>query len=357
MNALKLDYLIIGQGLAGSVLALSLLEKQQNVVILADPATPAASAAAAGLFNPITGRRMNKTWLADQLFPFLEKYYTRQEQNLAQSFFYPKTIYRPFVSLEEQNTWIAETAHPDIAHFAQVGTATAALASAIYQPYGGMYIQHAGYLDVRAFVQASRTYFQQQQVYREEVFESEKLQVFDDHVKYGVLSARKILFCDGPHAVNNPFFNWLPFRPVKGEVLHLAIDDFLTDYIINQHLFVIPLPNGTYRAGATYNWRNLDWHPTGTGAHELLDKVSKLIQRPVQVLDHWAGIRPATADRRPLVGIHPRHTAVGFFGGMGSKGVSLIPYLAQHFTDYLVFQKEIMPEININRYISLYKNK
>ncbi len=291
--------------------------------------------------------------MASALFPFLEKYYPQQEQKLGTSFFYPKTIYRPFVSLEEQNTWIAETAQPEMAYFANINQKP--VSEAVCAPYGGMSIAHAGYLDVRQFLAAARTYLQQQHIYQEAAFDYQQLRIFDDYVEYGVWTAKKILFCEGPQAISNPFFDWLPFRPVKGEVLHLAIDDFATDYIINQHLFVIPLPNGTYRVGATYDWRNLDWQPTETGKNELLEKVSKLIRRPTQVIDHWAGIRPATADRRPLVGIHPTYNTVGFFGGMGSKGVSLMPYLAQHFTSSLVFQQEIMPEININRYLSLYK--
>ncbi len=356
MNLINLDYLIVGQGLAGSILALTLLEHQQKIALINDSSILAASAVAAGLFNPITGRRMNKTWLAGELFPFLENYYSLQEKKLGQRFFYPKTIYRPFVSLEEQNTWIAETAQPDVAYFTEIALHNQALHQAVHAPYGGMYIHHAGYLDVKAFLQAARTQLQRLDVYQEEPFNYSQLRVFDDHSQYGVFASKKILFCQGPHAVVNPFFGKLPFRPVKGELLHLAIDDFPAEYIINQHLFVIPLPDGTYRAGATYDWQNLNWEPSENGRNELLEKVSKLIRTPVQVLDHWAGIRPATADRRPLVGVHPEQPVIGFFGGMGSKGVSLIPYLAQHFTDFLVFQQEIMPEININRYLSLYKN-
>lgn len=357
----SIDFLIVGQGLAGSILALTLLEHGQRVCIFNDPHTPAASSAAAGLFNPITGKRMSKTWLAEQLFPFLEKYYPAQEQNLGSRFFYPMPLYRPFVSVEEQNTWISETAHPDVAKFAEISQEDERLRNFVNNPHGGMMIRHAGYVDVKGFLQAARKQFVELGIYRELTFDYGRLQFSDTGVRYEaatgeVLTSQKILFCDGPHAVRNPFFGWLPFRPVKGEVLRVGIDNFPTNHIINQHLFLIPLPDGTYRAGATYNWRDLTWENTEAGTTELLEKLTGLIKKPVRVLEKWAGVRPATVDRRPLVGLHPTHSEIGFFGGMGSKGVSLIPFFAQHFVDFLLFQKDLLPAININRYISLYKS-
>ncbi|MCU0352543.1 MAG: FAD-binding oxidoreductase [Cytophagales bacterium] len=349
------DFLIVGQGLAGSVLALQLLSHGRRVALFNDPATPAASAAAAGLFNPVTGRRMSKTWQADRLFPFLHEYYTQLERMLGERFFHPKTIVRPFVSVEEQNTWIAETARPDIARFATVNQNDIRLSEYVNTPFGSMLIRQSGYLDTAVFLAAARRHFLQLGILHETRFEHAQVQADANGVQYGEFAARRLVFCDGPHAVGNPFFDWLPFRPVKGEVLRLAIDDFPQDYIINQHLFVIPLTDGTFRAGATYDWRNLNWQASGAGQAELLEKATRLLRRPVRVLEHWAGIRPATADRRPLVGMHPAHPNIGFFGGMGSKGVSLVPYMAHHFTDFLLNGTEIMPETNINRYISLYK--
>ena len=351
---LKKDYLIVGQGLAGSVLALELLARGQSVLIVSDPAVPAASAAAAGLYNPITGRRMSKTWLAEQLFAELEKYYPAMEQNLGGQFFHPKPIYRPFASLEEQNTWIAETARPEVARFAEISREDEKLRETVHNPHGGMVIRHAGCVDVKSFVRAARERFLDLGILREEKLDHAQLRVSDAEIRYGVWAFRKILFCEGPHTAANPLFNWLPFRPVKGEVLRVAMDGFPADYIINQHLFVIPLPDGTYRVGATYDWRNLDWESSGAGKTQLVEKLSALVKKPFQVLDQWAGIRPATADRRPLLGLHPKHANVGVFGGMGSKGVSLVPFLARHFTDSLLSGQQIMPETNISRYISLY---
>ncbi len=352
---MDVDYIIVGQGLAGSVLALTLLANNQQVCVLAHPERACASEVAAGLFNPITGKRMSKTWKAESLFPFLQTYYRQAEKTLGVPFLYEMPIYRPFVSLEEQNTWIVETSNPDIAPFADLNQEDAYLRERVDNPYGGMCIRQTGYLDTSVFLRAARKYFCQLGVYREVVVDYAQVMPGVDTVTYQDIRAKKILFCDGTYTVDNPFFNWLPFRLVKGEILDVEIEDFLTEYIINQHLFVIPLPDHTYRIGATYNWRNLDWEGSEAGKNELLEKASRLIKRPIHVLNHRAGVRPATADRRPLLGMHPDIETIGFFGGMGSKGVSLTPFLAQHFLEFLLYQKEIMADVTIHRYQALYK--
>ena len=67
---MKADYLIVGQGIAGSVLAWTLHQRGHHVLILDDPALPSASKASAGIFNPLTGKKLNRTWKADEIFPF-----------------------------------------------------------------------------------------------------------------------------------------------------------------------------------------------------------------------------------------------------------------------------------------------
>ncbi len=54
------DFLIVGQGLAGSLLAWELMQRGAKVLIV-DNGMPNASQVAAGLINPITGMRFAKT--------------------------------------------------------------------------------------------------------------------------------------------------------------------------------------------------------------------------------------------------------------------------------------------------------
>ena len=163
-----------------------------------------------------------------------------------------------------------------------------------------------------------------------------------------------IIYCEGFYGINNPYFNYLPFSPVKGELLDIEIQNADIQEIINQGAFVIPLGNEIYRLGATYSWHELDFLPTEQGKADLTEKYQKLMKPDMKILSHRAGVRPATKDRRPFLGIHPEFENIGIFNGLGSKGVSLAPYFARQFVDYLVNNKELDKEVNINRFASLY---
>ena len=78
----KVDYLIVGQGIAGSLLAYELEQAGRRVLVLNEEKENTSSNKAAGIYNPITGRKLVKTWLADELFPGLEGYYLGLEQTL-----------------------------------------------------------------------------------------------------------------------------------------------------------------------------------------------------------------------------------------------------------------------------------
>ena len=57
----SVDFLIIGQGLAGSLMAFELLARGKSVLVVDKEHKGSASKVAAGLINPITGHRLNIT--------------------------------------------------------------------------------------------------------------------------------------------------------------------------------------------------------------------------------------------------------------------------------------------------------
>jgi glycine/D-amino acid oxidase-like deaminating enzyme len=226
--------------------------------------------------------------------------------------------------------------------------------SAITAPYGGMEIKEAGFVDVRKLVGAYRNYLRQKGLYRQEEVRYEEIIPTAAFVQWKEVQAKKIIFCDGAFTTQNPYFNWLPFSLVKGEIIHITIPDNSLEHIINQGIFILPLRNGVYKVGATYEWNELTWQPTLKAQEELLPKLKALLKLPFELVAHDAGIRPATADRRPLIGLHPHYQSVGIFNGLGTKGVSLAPYFARQLFEHLEYNKELPKEVYINRCFSLY---
>ena len=339
-----LDYLIVGQGLAGSILAYLLIREGKKITIIDSPEFPSSSRVAAGIYNPVTGRKLVKTWLADELFPHLEVFYTELEQVLDAKFLHPVPIYRPFPNKEVQTYFKSDKVSADFYDFATVEFENIRYKDLVNSTLGGVTTKHSGWLDLKVMLEAFRKYFQEKGVFIAEKFNPEK-----------ALSATcTTIFCEGFQAVNNPFFNYLPFSPVKGEVLDISIEGIELSEIINQGAFVVPLSANTFRLGATYSWHELDFVPTQKAKEELIEKYHKLMKPAISVTAHQAGVRPATKDRRPLIGMHPEFQQIGIFNGLGSKGVALAPYFAEQFVDFLVNGKELSPEVNINRFASLY---
>ena len=56
------DHLVIGQGIAGTVLAQTLLQQGKTVLVVDDASLSQASKVAAGLYNPVVFKRLVKSW-------------------------------------------------------------------------------------------------------------------------------------------------------------------------------------------------------------------------------------------------------------------------------------------------------
>ena len=113
----NIDYLIIGQGIAGSLLAHFLLKRGKSIVVVDEYSPHSSSRVAAGIFNPITGRRFVKTWKADEIFSFAESTYREIEQETGGSFYRPRTIIRSLSDKAEEREWERKSQMAEYAGF------------------------------------------------------------------------------------------------------------------------------------------------------------------------------------------------------------------------------------------------
>src|SRR5690606_21034894 len=92
---------------------------------------------------------------------------------------------------------------------------------------------------------------------------------------------------------------------------------------------------GCFRAGATYEWKDLTTAPTEAGKEEILEGIRKLVPWEPEVKEHVAGIRPIVRDTYPVLGLHPSQSRAGIFNGLGSKGVLWAPHFAEMLVRHL----------------------
>jgi glycine oxidase len=348
----KVDYIIVGQGLAGSILARTLLLKGQSIVVVDDKDLSKASRVAAGLYNPVVFKRLVKSWMADELIPVMEQFYFDSEKLLNARFYYRKQIVKLFAEENEKDFWLKKTTQ-EVGKYLSKEIHNDLLNDIVFNPLGASEVILAGNLDTQKFLSSFRDYFKMNGCLLEEKFEYAKLDLMEDQVRYGDYLAKKVIFCEGYKAVENPFFNWLPFKLTKGEILTIKLRGISIpeEKVINKGVFILPLGNNKYKVGATYEWNDLSENPTEKGKTEIIEKLQKILKVPFEVIDHEAGIRPTVNDRRPMLGTHPQHPAIAIFNGMGTKGVMLAPFFANELATFLIEGTSIDKEVDIRRFL------
>lgn len=351
------DYIVVGGGLAGCCLAWELHFQNKNVAVIAD-AENNSTLVAAGLFNPITGKMLSKTWQAEKLFATLHEFYRKIEEQTGSDFFIELPIYRPFISIEEQNNWMALSENPGLQNFIEKVFIRPSGFEAVLDPFGGIVVKQAGFIRTDIFVEATKEYFKKKGKWKTEkvnyndfIFSETK-----EQVAYRHSSAEKIIFCEGVSSLQNPWFSWVPVRPLKGETL--TVETTLSkEIILNRGVYAVPqMATDAFKIGATYDHQMENQGITEKAKNELLQKWEMIHNKPTKVLSQQWGIRPTSPDRKPILGLHPEFKTIGILNGLGTKGVSLAPFAAKVLVEFLNGKQpdQTYQTLSLNRYYSLY---
>lgn len=344
----KVDYIIVGCGLAGIAFCEQLIEHQKSFVVI-DDQSQLSSVVAAGLYNPIVLKRFNEVWKSKEQLDLALPYYNRLEKKLKVTLDEKIPIYRRFASIEEQNDWFSACDKPNLEDY----LSTQLIKNenhAIVAPFGFGKVLQTGRIDTATLLQHYKVYLKENNFCESETFHHQNLKIQENSFNYGDFQAHNIVFAEGFGMVKNPFFNTLPLNEAKGEVLTIKAPVLKIDYILKSSVFVVPLGNDLYSVGATYNWDDKTNDTTEAAKMELISKLKELITCDFDVIDHKAGIRPTTNDRRPFVGTHQIHQKMAILNGLGTRGVMLAPYVAKALFQKIENGIPLERDIDIDRF-------
>src|SRR5688572_13983269 len=79
---MNVDVLLIGQGICVSFLSLYLQKEGKKVLVIDNNDSNASSRIAAGIINPVTGRRLVTVWMVDEVLTNAWKSYSEIGQEL-----------------------------------------------------------------------------------------------------------------------------------------------------------------------------------------------------------------------------------------------------------------------------------
>ncbi len=348
---MKVDYLIIGQGLAGSLLAWQLMQCGKRVIVV-DNGMLNASKVAAGLINPVTGKRLVKAKNTALLLQSAVRFY-RQLSEFFDCHFYTQMpmlrILRDKTELQYCQTRLADADYQDyLAYFIPAGQVRHKLCA----PLGILIQKQTGYLLCETLLQKLRDFFITRNSYRQCELDYRDIAIHNEHGHWLDIDAHRIIFCEGFQCSNNPWFGKLPLQPVKGEILNINSNCTLPECIVNYGHWMIPLNPGSLRTGATYDHENPDNKISSAGKQRLLAELKKSCPEITlgKVTAHQAGIRPCTLDKHPFIGFHPHYRCLAVFNGFGSKGSLQIPWHASSFCETLLRKTPLPQSADVSRY-------
>jgi glycine oxidase len=349
------EVLIVGQGIAGTLLAHQFLKRGKKAMVLDEEATSSSSLVAAGIINPITGRNFNKTWEFDRLWNYLVPFYQELEKILETKLFHSCSIHRALPNAKEFNDWSMRSQDPDIFPLVNNAPNLEQFQDIIKLPEFCSAFPGAR-VDTAKMVTLYREYLKSQSLFWGNQLDHGKLSIQNNCVVYQGIQFKYVVFAEGYKGSINPYFKALPFRPFKGQIMELKIPSHgFTDILKNQ-LFFVPLSKDKVWVG-TENTH----HPTDDSVdvkitQKLMNQCEQLIETHAwESQESKAAIRPAVSDRRPILGAHPHFKNVFIFNGLGSKGTSLGPYFSEILYRHMVSGAPLPIEVDIQRFYPLFQ--
>lgn len=319
------DLCILGQGLAGTLLAWELERAGIPFVIVDAGHAASSSRVAAGIINPITGRRLVKSWRIDALRPLAEAAYRALEAELGVGVWRAMRVRRAFRDGRERRIFAEKQARGELAPFAGDGDDT------------GFWIEGAARVDTGALLIAARARWRAKGWLREERADGAT-----------ALAAHGLVIdCTGAAGARG---GGVPWEFSKGEILTLATDGLDPEVIVNAGHWLLPTGPGAAKVGATHEPGATDTTPTPAARALLETSARELGARDFHVTAHEAGVRVNLPDKHPVAGRWPGEPRRGVINGLGAKGVLLAPMLARQWVNHLTEGVPFDAEIDVARF-------
>ncbi len=342
----EIDYIIVGQGFAGSFFAFELIQNNKSFIVI-DAEKHCASAIAAGVFNPVILKRFTKIWKADTLL----KEFVSKIKEIEQAFDYKiltsQKVLRIFDNEQEKITW-KKKSKEKLKEYLDTNFLDNHLH--ITAPFGLGKVQESGKILSLNLLNSIKNYLKKSNQYINEVFDYELVIIEDNSIQYKEFRAKKIVFCEGINVRNNPFFKNLPIIPNKGECLLVQLSENIDNYIYKKKYFLSRENVDEYYVGGTYSKDETDYNPTENIRTELIDSLEEIYKLPYKINQHLVAIRPTTSDYRPIIGKHFKYNNLFIINGLGARGTLLGAYAAKVLYNFIENNIPIENEVDINRF-------
>lgn len=341
------DFIIVGQGIAGSSFAFNLLRENKSFYMVDKLNTLSSSRVALGVYNPVILKWYTKPWHIQNQLNFFYKFYGEYEQFFKTKIISDVGVYKYLHTNYDQNNWLTKSLR--LPQLLSNNLYSLNRENLINKKFYGL-INSSGRINVIKFLDSFRNFCSENNLLDHSQFDYEQLKINSKIVKYKNIKASNIIFCEGSSASNNPYFESLKFTLTKGEILDVKFQNFNFKNIIHSNLLFVPNEDSSYSVGATYDWLDQSSLVTQKAKQKIQLVIKKTINSKFNLIYHKCAIRPTSSDRRPFVGTHANYDNLHILNGLGSRGVLLAPYLSKLLFDKIFYGKSIPQEIDARRF-------
>jgi len=317
------DFLIIGQGIAGTLLSYELIKKGKSVLVIDQPHAQTASRVAGAVISPLTGKDWKPTnplWMTTALATY------RSMAGLLKT-----TILQP------GNLYLFPEGVENTPGFQALEDAPAAHIAACFQNTEGLKVV-PGLWQVKAaeLLDSWRLFLQEHRAIRATKFEPDLLNITANGLVYEDICAANIVFCEGAVSNARPWFPALPFTANRGDVLFIHVPGLAQDAVYQNRYRLIPRGNNLFWCGSNYRWKFSNLLPDEDWRAEVMSHLKQWLRLPFTLADHQVALRPTTAGQQPLLLCSAKNSGIFLFNGLGTKGFSAGPFLAQKMANLLL---------------------
>jgi glycine/D-amino acid oxidase-like deaminating enzyme len=326
------DYLIIGQGMAGTLLSYELIQAGKSVMVIDAKGLHNTSLVASAVINPLVGKNWTLAKDAERIIPIALGTYQHLNQLLNADLVQQKSIlvfHRDELAednfLKQKasgNPYLNENNVEQEGHW--------------FAPFGVGEVTPVYTIDAQSLLSKWADYLLSKNALLKEQLQFDELKISTDKIQCKEVIADKIVFCEGPNGRQNPFFSALNFTQNRGDVLLLSIPHLSTEHIYHKDFRLVPHRDNLFWCGSNYIWEYDSLEPDTDWRRETERDLKNWLKLPFETIEHWVAERPTTAGQQSLTLQNKQHKNLYFFNGLGTRGFSAGPSLAKEMAELML---------------------
>lgn len=340
----QVDYIIVGGGFAGFFLAHQLKKSNASFVIF-NGSQISGSHISAGVCNPVILKRFSTFWKSKVQMDYLDTIFSEIETYTRKNYLIKEPVARIFHDQAEKVQWLRNSDKDDLKPFLSPDFATL---KSVENPLESGIVSGSCRIDVEGFFNDMRTYFESQGHIINDNFDYDSIDLSNS--VYKNFTFTNIIFCEGIHVNQNPFFSTLPVVPNKGHCLEVEINQEIDPFIIKKKHFLFSLSKNRFYYGGTYGRLDNSEEIDPEFVEELENGLKAFYKNQYEIVKVKTAFRATVDDRRPILGTHPEYDNLKIFNGLGARGVLNGSYFSNVMCDYLQHKTELDPEIDLKRF-------